>query len=412
MNDCDKKQKTDTVIQCEKEALPITNQAVATIRTFEDIALSKRNRKVLKEIPINTDWLPPVVPKITSGDNNGPVDHSSSAIDNRLSPTPPIDWSLKTTLRVTTPQPLDIWTQAEQLSGRDTTLAHRAIVTGAGFESLSPPQQLIASLLSFQFPLDPRPAGKSRVDMDRREEWRSAFLSVYDAYRSGACDSFYIVSPDGSRRPHVAFFGAAGIAGRSRMHAIVTRSTPGLRSLLKGKLGLNFEMPLLSQQALGGQGDQGEKSMLYFEGAHRVHGVFEFLLNENSLHGDTCDVPIILAPVAFVNAALKRPAIHRLLPLSNGTYRFELKGVLPCWVVYRISKALENSLTEFTVLYETDPLSKNLHNKGYDGTDPAAAAMADRNDTAARQKDEEKQKWREPGVLIKEIKKSSCGYSY
>ena len=41
----------------------------------------------------------------------------------------------------------------------------------------------------------------------------------------------------------------------------------------------------------------GSQSLLVFEGALRVHGLFDFLLNESfRTHGDECDVPTLLAP--------------------------------------------------------------------------------------------------------------------
>lgn len=50
----------------------------------------------------------------------------------------------------------------------------------------------------------------------------------------------------------------------------------------------------------------GSQSLLVFEGGLRVHGLFDFLLNESfRSHGDECDVPTLLAPVHFQHACLK-----------------------------------------------------------------------------------------------------------
>ena len=50
----------------------------------------------------------------------------------------------------------------------------------------------------------------------------------------------------------------------------------------------------------------GSQSLLVFEGAVRVHGLFDFLLNESfRSHGDECDVPLLLAPVQFAQASLQ-----------------------------------------------------------------------------------------------------------
>ena len=50
----------------------------------------------------------------------------------------------------------------------------------------------------------------------------------------------------------------------------------------------------------------GSQSLLAFEGALRVHGLFDFLLNDSHrAHGDDCDVPLLLAPAQFAHAALR-----------------------------------------------------------------------------------------------------------
>ncbi len=53
----------------------------------------------------------------------------------------------------------------------------------------------------------------------------------------------------GSKKPFAAFFGAAGLGGRPRLHALLTRSTAGLRTLLSGGQGLGFVAPLLPADA-------------------------------------------------------------------------------------------------------------------------------------------------------------------
>lgn len=61
--------------------------------------------------------------------------------------------------------------------------------------------------------------------------------------------------------------------------------------------------PCLPQSAVPLDGSQ---SLLVFEGGLRVHGLFDFLLNESfRTHGDECDVPTLLAPVQFAHASLR-----------------------------------------------------------------------------------------------------------
>lgn len=56
-------------------------------------------------------------------------------------------------------------------------------------------------------------------------------------------------------------------------------------------------------------------SLLFFSGSSEVHGAFDFLFTEAfKLAGDDCDVPLLLAPVPFMNAALHqlKPKVQRL----------------------------------------------------------------------------------------------------
>lgn len=61
---------------------------------------------------------------------------------------------------------------------------------------------------------------------------------------------------------------------------------------------------------VGSAADGKPQSMLWFEGAGQVHGLFQFLFLEGQrLHGPDCDLPILLAPVPFLGAE-----IHSLRP--------------------------------------------------------------------------------------------------
>lgn len=55
--------------------------------------------------------------------------------------------------------------------------------------------------------------------------------------------------------------------------------------------------------------DNKPESLLFFEGASRVHGLFEYLLCEHSSSTELADVPLLLAPVPFLGATL-----HQLQP--------------------------------------------------------------------------------------------------
>ena len=189
--------------------------------------------------------------------------------------------------------------------------AQRAFAACDGLHSLSLQQRYLAALHSWQFPADPwrQPAtgaAKLRAPspevVQRRQDWQAAFASLYDALRSGACDAFYYISPEvgacacgvcggcgcwlsgrrlraactlqlqqllpvhllagcpprltslpllpqGTKKPFAVFFGAAGVGGRPRLHALLTRSTSGLRALMGSGMALGFAAPLMPADA-------------------------------------------------------------------------------------------------------------------------------------------------------------------
>jgi hypothetical protein len=284
---------------------------------------------------------------------------------------PPMDWSLKTVLRLSSTGPLSVCEEVASASGSDQAEAMLAFVSRSGLAELTQPQAMLAALMSFQYPLDPRPpvtqwagagpgapgggsGGSSKLSTSgsfsaaaeakeatggeqrrRRQEWQSAFSSLYGAFRNGHCAAFYCVSPEGSKQPFVALFAAAGVGGHRRIHALLTRSTPGLRTRLREGLGLHFREPLQRQ----GGADGGTSSLLCFEGAQRVHGLFDFLLDEGlRMHGAAADVPLLLAPTAFAYAAVVAARLDSLPRSQAGRHRVEVRGcpLLPGWVVDRV----------------------------------------------------------------------------
>lgn len=206
------------------------------------------------------DFLPPCLAPSLHPDATNLTLLVEPGAERRLapSPSPPLDWSLKTTARFSSPSPFSVVEEALGASGGEAVAAQRTFAGGLGTGCLSLRQQLLAALLSFQFPQDPQPpfgggsgsagrprsAGPAPLQLARRQAWQSALCSLYDAFRCGRCDAFYCVSPEGSRRPFVAFFGAAGLAGRRRLHGLLTRTTAGLRALL-GRDGCGLITPLM-----------------------------------------------------------------------------------------------------------------------------------------------------------------------
>lgn len=240
----------------------------------------------------------------------------------------------------------------------------------------------------------------------RHKEWQDSFSSLYDAFRNGTCDAFYLISPHTlpgtntqKTKPFAILFRAASIAGHPRMHAIMSRSTAGLRAKLQ-QSGIGFEAPLLHgaddfayNPSNGGAGaprdgtaeplssiSEGTRSALLFRGALRVHGLFDFLLNyaASSLTAPGCDVPILMAPVQFTNANVKKFHVEASVGMHAGSavHCLEIKGggsgygggtgggnmvatngpgahgaIVPMWVVDRVLNTLSMAQQGTTTCY-------------------------------------------------------------
>ena len=165
------------------------------------------------------------------------------------------------------------------------------------------------------------------------------------AVRAGRCGGFYCVPPPGSTDAGtVAVFGEA-VAGRPGMWGVLTHSTRRMRGELDAG-GVGYSMPhrgaaasareideaqeLLAEAeeggvevqipARGGVADNSAESLLLFEGAERVHGLYDFLLNEvraGTLHAKS-DVPPLLAPVLFEGGTLVRHELVLRRPGGGG----------------------------------------------------------------------------------------------
>eukprot|EP00887_Chlorella_sp_A99_P003308 scaffold9.g3308.t1 len=424
-------------------------------RTFADITRQHSSRHALSERP-PVDWTPPSLAPALLPDATNLTLVEAGGGERQLPPAaaPPLDWSLKTTLRISSPTPFAVCEEAATLPGAEAVEAQRAFCAGAGVGLLRLPQQASAALLSFQYPgggaQPPRPELRALGTptpalIRRRQAWQAAFCSLYDAYRAGRCDAFYYVSPGESRNPFVALFGAAGLAGRPRMHAILTRTTAGLRALLEGRLELGLATPLMREGGGGGAaaGDlsappaEGTQSMAVLEGTLRVHGLFDFLLNESfRTHGDECDVPTLLAPVPFVHAALVSAEPNPLSAPSAAPagaapqHRLLLRGLVPPWVVDRLACLL--AVTQdgnFCMAADTHPLTLALNwlpgggagggarpPLGSDAAGAGSAALwpAAGDDYAAQQRGcwdaEEAARWRAPapGLACNVLRELRC----
>lgn len=179
-------------------------------------------------------------------------------------------------------------------------------------------QQLASALVTWRFPESQwKPHVMKNmpqdVKLERRNAWCEAFCSTYDSFRCGTCSMFFVSSPtqQKGRSSHVEYtvmFTNKNVSSvHARICAVLSRSTPGLRSMLQ-KSGVGFESPLLS---LPSKDHGSSRSILVFEGAIRVHGLFDFLLNKShNLSHEDCDVPVIHAPIPFARATFQRLAIQ------------------------------------------------------------------------------------------------------
>lgn len=278
--------------------------------------------------------------------------------------------------------------------------AERAFTACLGENHLSLPQRLFSAAMSWQYPQNPQPPAASRpVDttlpahvLRRRQDWQEGLCSLYDALRAGQCAAFYIVSPQlptgVGKQPFSVLFGAAGVGGRSRVHAVMGRSTPGVREILR-KSGVEFDAPIMGagRKAGGvGFGAEGTRSMLVFEGALRVHALFDFLLNRVfELSDEICDVPLLLSPVQFTHAAVKKYTFSGATVTALGTntaatapksrskgngaatpmptsYQLEIKGggCIPGWVSDRVLRVLSSSQGDAGVTMTCDPLPASV----------------------------------------------------
>jgi hypothetical protein len=255
-----------------------------------------------------------------------------------------------------------------------------------------------AALLSYKHPEAPwdpealtalAASGKSgaRILAQRVDVWRAALTSAYMAVRHGLSAALYVEynssggsasGAAGAAKPtqqqqqppsHTVVFAAPGTRGADCVQALVSQSSRHMRSRLTAA-GLNYTMPLASTgvskastdpaatsegPTQGGEADAGPQgntrskavrdwspqSVLVFEGAQAVHGLFDFMMHEVRLWGQPTgitgtqgtqalapgpgpneqawDVPLLLAPEPFEGSTAHRPCV-RVSVQSAGVY--------------------------------------------------------------------------------------------
>lgn len=337
----------------------------------------------------------------------------------------PLDFTLKTTMRIVSSSPVDRFHKlfmGGTYCGM-TSFASKFGYSGNGSISSTSNNPTSADPYSFQswiYPQSSLPAsvisvlssstGGAEMDfLDKRQlAWEDSFRSLYYMLRKSGCNVFYVCTSQ-----FVVVFTAVEGAGNVKRtcNAYISQSTRGLRSLLK-EHDISFTMPLccteveqISREDLVelseiekhnlGQAkrfssmpdvDNSPKSLLAFNGNHSVHGLYDFLLNYRSLLTmlSSMDVPVLCAPAPFLNAALSSPQVKckeikrvdalqskGLVskdgesidgPKSGVCYSIEVKDpYLPPWIISAICSAMSSEGKSYEAIFVTDPNSAGLN---------------------------------------------------
>ena len=282
----------------------------------------------------------------------------------------PMDWTLKRRVAFKSSAPFECF---ESTFASRPTSAHEVLrcFTSGNRRSRDPGSMYQQALLSWQFPIDPAPPQSGvqpgirndGIPSPRAALWRESLRDLVYAVESGQCAAFYVLPPAGSPDTFVAFFAGRGVLGRARCSATLSHTSRGMRTLMRRSYGLAFEMPLrnLTQGPLSPQGvaqahaqgrerregregresvaadgagdaegsdasdgegageggralaDGSSRTLAFFYGREGVHGLFDFLSTEccgRSYHRQGCDVPVLVAPAPFVNAAIRREPVQ------------------------------------------------------------------------------------------------------
>ncbi|XP_059614391.1 protein downstream neighbor of son homolog [Phlebotomus argentipes] len=169
----------------------------------------------------------------------------------------PVDWSIKTRLRLLTPKPILAGNLKTSQEASGLTSFIRGIdpaTTSTGLD-ISPGALFHQSTLYWQHPhlpwltLYPRtarqdsscnPLGSTEINALSRQ-WTESFRSVFQLLRARQCPYFYLCA-----NSFTVLFRAAGIGGCPELHAIITPSSRGMRAALRHEE-IVFRQPLKSK---------------------------------------------------------------------------------------------------------------------------------------------------------------------
>ncbi|KAF9283311.1 hypothetical protein BGZ68_005448 [Mortierella alpina] len=300
----------------------------------------------------------------------------------------PLDWSLKSSLSITSRDSLfwcdqgtsldDIEALQHFLSGCASAGGHESRVRQS--KLLSPRTRLLSACYHWSYPTNnptvPQAQSVSKMlknsgnmssgeknnitDLfSRSSEWKQAFTALYQTCRHGACPYFYYVG-----RAWTILFQHGSESTSGQIEATLTSSTPGLRKVLEdeeikflrlptmgGKVTIHSLSSKHDLERLDDESDSLTKTpfqmpskedlsdTLLFQGQVDVHGLFGYLLNLKTSYEDgfLYQSPTLIAGVPFVHAALKRSQMTKCKTISKhieGTnqiqreFRVEMEGIL------------------------------------------------------------------------------------
>ena len=310
----------------------------------------------------------------------------------------PMDWSPKKSATFKSSSPFDCFMASFNLAPELNHQAMRSFTNG-NRRSRDANQMYLQSLYSWKFPLlslqgknhlggpnaKAKPAIGNGADWDalvshRLRVFREAARDLVYALYAGMCATFYVLPPPGSPDAFVCVFRAKGIEKKRRVSAVVTSARQGMVALMREDFGLDpaEEEGARAEEEEAEAGDHGGLAgslagggggqVLTFWGREQVHGLFDFLISTcGSVYHKGRDTPILLAPVPFEGASLKR---------YRGTYRKhalrqnELEKVetfclsfqdeedhmvIPPWVLDRLCATFRKTQGTFTMTTETAP---------------------------------------------------------
>jgi len=201
---------------------------------------------------------------------------SSPDSDQARFSQPPLDWSLKTRLRLVSASGLG-WTQhlstVEEASGVTGGVRCLSLASGDHCLDTSANAQFHSQCLYWQHPslpvsLFPRytlssytrppsttsPALSLSPDMQRalHSDWMTSLQSVYQLVKARQCTYFYLLAPN-----FTVLFRAAGVSGAQQMTALISPTSTGVRAALKREE-IEFSLPLFrSREAEDDEESQG-----------------------------------------------------------------------------------------------------------------------------------------------------------